>query len=199
MHRRIFYRCVDWNCQSFCWWKSRKVASFTDAWIETPLWVGNLWLSVVASFTDAWIETFPLYLVLLILPSHLLQMRGLKPVGYGLCCISYRSHLLQMRGLKLLGSLLSILSGRRIFYRCVDWNFFCYQRDKKHCGRIFYRCVDWNWSPPAIVNSPVSRIFYRCVDWNFLKLLTGEEMVSRIFYRCVDWNRKCPCATLPYN
>ena len=34
-NRRIFYRCVDWNCQRYRRWKEGKVASFTDAWIET--------------------------------------------------------------------------------------------------------------------------------------------------------------------
>ena len=33
----------------------------------------------VASFTDAWIETSTLFLKLPTMPSHLLQMRGLKP------------------------------------------------------------------------------------------------------------------------
>ena len=34
-----------------------KVASFTDAWIETPVVCGHLAVHAVASFTDAWIET----------------------------------------------------------------------------------------------------------------------------------------------
>ena len=34
------------------------VASFTDAWIETPLVVISLLELAVASFTDAWIETY---------------------------------------------------------------------------------------------------------------------------------------------
>ena len=33
------------------------VASFTDAWIETPIAHFKDILKVVASFTDAWIET----------------------------------------------------------------------------------------------------------------------------------------------
>ena len=77
---RIFYRCVDWN--SFykrnyrSWIKShllqmrglkprirgfvmrdQDVASFTDAWIETPCLLRIKVKSPVASFTDAWIET----------------------------------------------------------------------------------------------------------------------------------------------
>ena len=76
------------------------VASFTDAWIETPLtWVVLLpflvasftdaWIetglgdyfgipSLVASFTDAWIETSEVIQRLYVFLSHLLQMRGLK-------------------------------------------------------------------------------------------------------------------------
>ena len=34
-----------------------KVASFTDAWIETDIPISNLSKATVASFTDAWIET----------------------------------------------------------------------------------------------------------------------------------------------
>ena len=35
----------------------RKVASFTDAWIETRIRQSRNNLFMVASFTDAWIET----------------------------------------------------------------------------------------------------------------------------------------------
>ena len=38
--------------------RSRKVASFTDAWIETPQQGIAPLVGLVASFTDAWIETF---------------------------------------------------------------------------------------------------------------------------------------------
>ena len=55
------------------------VASFTDAWIETPL--------------QAYSEGKSL--------SHLLQMRGLKQKQMQLQQAMYGSHLLQMRGLKL--------------------------------------------------------------------------------------------------
>ena len=34
-----------------------RVASFTDAWIETPAALRRTLQSLVASFTDAWIET----------------------------------------------------------------------------------------------------------------------------------------------
>ena len=40
--------------------KMKFVASFTDAWIETPLGIKLQHPDTVASFTDAWIETFVL-------------------------------------------------------------------------------------------------------------------------------------------
>ena len=40
-----------------------RVASFTDAWIETAVSTSNFDDLFVASFTDAWIETFSLNLV----------------------------------------------------------------------------------------------------------------------------------------
>ena len=98
---RIFYRCVDWNCYcSFegCW---LKVASFTDAWIETLEALPVVDRVTVASFTDAWIET--------LFEQSVQQL--------------YR---------------------RRIFYRCVDWNYADRHVLISIAGRIFYRCVDWN-------------------------------------------------------
>ena len=55
-----------------------RVASFTDAWIETKFAKTPKALYAVASFTDAWIETFTLGSWVLVSVSHLLQMRGLK-------------------------------------------------------------------------------------------------------------------------
>ena len=58
------------------------VASFTDAWIETLATLKQSKYRLVASFTDAWIETYKTSAVLekSMKPSHLLQMRGLKPI-----------------------------------------------------------------------------------------------------------------------
>ena len=56
------------------------VASFTDAWIETPYPGRVLYYRGVASFTDAWIETLTLNIRRAYPKSHLLQMRGLKPL-----------------------------------------------------------------------------------------------------------------------
>ena len=62
----------------------------------------------VASFTDAWIETPSSYLKSKEYESHLLQMRGLKlNAGVG-AASGLWSHLLQMRGLKLRGISLNI-------------------------------------------------------------------------------------------
>ena len=55
----------------------------------------------VASFTDAWIETQPNRLPHCLLWSHLLQMRGLKHEILEAYDENGQSHLLQMRGLKL--------------------------------------------------------------------------------------------------
>ena len=59
------------------------VASFTDAWIETQF--GHIVCCPVnvASFTDAWIETEVVDHIIPIAMSHLLQMRGLKPLFKG--------------------------------------------------------------------------------------------------------------------
>ena len=75
-------------------------------------------------------------------PSHLLQMRGLKPPAdvagpimgtvasftdawiettpTTLMYANWQSHLLQMRGLKHLSSVSHWINKGRIFYRCVD-------------------------------------------------------------------------------
>ena len=54
----------------------------------------------VASFTDAWIETPIRSIVPKRAVSHLLQMRGLKQNQLYTHCRPHQSHLLQMRGLK---------------------------------------------------------------------------------------------------
>ena len=57
------------------------VASFTDAWIETVSSALSELVDAVASFTDAWIETKETRHQYQRPRSHLLQMRGLKPVS----------------------------------------------------------------------------------------------------------------------
>ena len=56
----------------------------------------------VASFTDAWIETESGLGDYIGIPSHLLQMRGLKQLTKAQAEYTEKSHLLQMRGLKLI-------------------------------------------------------------------------------------------------
>ena len=56
------------------------VASFTDAWIETHQSRERDVQTLVASFTDAWIETQHRQGTGANQRSHLLQMRGLKPL-----------------------------------------------------------------------------------------------------------------------
>ena len=59
------------------------VASFTDAWIETVNTSTGVLGFSVESFTDAWIETFTVNNRRAYPKSHLLQMRGLKPLFKG--------------------------------------------------------------------------------------------------------------------
>ena len=79
-----------------------KVASFTDAWIETISEGVTDKPEIVASFTDAWIETNVAPAAMPSSVSHLLQMRGLKRLPLTLDARTLKSHLLQMRGLKLI-------------------------------------------------------------------------------------------------
>ena len=60
----------------------------------------------VASFTDAWIETPLTDCQNCFGTSHLLQMRGLKPLALTGMLNKMESHLLQMRGLKPLPSMI---------------------------------------------------------------------------------------------
>ncbi len=74
----------------------------------------------VASFTDAWIETIGANKRQKRAMSHLLQMRGLKLAIKNKRIIASVSHLLQMRGLKRNSHNPHPLLLGRIFYRCVD-------------------------------------------------------------------------------
>ena len=121
-----------------------KVASFTDAWIETRQRYGGHHSRYVASFTDAWIETTLTTALTRPKPSHLLQMRGLKLKLKNSGNKKKSSHLLQMRGLKQRIGKPMLLKESRIFYRCVDWNQYKKEVVVGERGRIFYRCVDWN-------------------------------------------------------
>ena len=76
------------------------------------------------------------------MPSHLLQMRGLKRSCNDTVTVTNLSHLLQMRGLKHERTKLcqSIKSSHLLQMRGLKPKL----RDGKEyqCSRIFYRCVD---------------------------------------------------------
>ena len=143
--RRIFYRCVDWNTVPWTHNQCQRVASFTDAWIET--WSKRIyriihkcrifyrcvdwnfkfrylfWQIFVASFTDAWIETSTSsdvsvrYLVASFTDAWIETSCKITLLWSVLV-----SHLLQMRGLKPKIVNRNTGGNGRIFYRCVDWN-----------------------------------------------------------------------------
>ena len=98
---RIFYRCVDWNRNGFSIRSTLKVASFTDAWIETILHNPP--------------ATLP--------ASHLLQMRGLKQIVRSRCHSLYGRIFYRCVDWNSTGCQCMICSRSRIFYRCVDWNY----------------------------------------------------------------------------
>ena len=169
---------------------------------------GMKWCKV-ASFTDAWIETSCIIDDLKSKKSHLLQMRGLKPfrfqdvlswegrifyrcvdwnlirrtfwplslvasftdawietwrIGTYLC--HPQSHLLQMRGLKL--------------YNC---------KPARVVPKVASFTDAWIETNLALARAAfICRIFYRCVDWNRVHLCHALHDLGRIFYRCVDWN-----------
>ena len=123
-------------------WLTYRVASFTDAWIETYKEIIEGRFDVVASFTDAWIETLKYPRSFIQLPvasftdawietqvaSDWLPSPGvasftdawIETIVPALGAKILGSHLLQMRGLKpsLKGN--NALYQSRIFYRCVD-------------------------------------------------------------------------------
>ena len=98
--RRIFYRCVDWNR----FWTPGDVvewvASFTDAWIETPTKHGQSPAKPSRIFYRCVDWNLCSNGALLASTSHLLQMRGLKHCPQKEYNNPIMSHLLQMRGLK---------------------------------------------------------------------------------------------------
>ena len=96
------------------------VASFTDAWIETVMAGNMVTIRLVASFTDAWIETsFPTPFA----PHNNVASftdAWIETGTYVVNSIPDESHLLQMRGLKPVGARKGTFAKGRIFYRCVD-------------------------------------------------------------------------------
>ena len=74
----------------------------------------------VASFTDAWIETHHCRNVPHGTVSHPLRMRGLKPDVELITELRALSHPLRMRGLKPQQNMIMRTLCRRILYGCVD-------------------------------------------------------------------------------
>ena len=120
---------------------SKKVASFTDAWIETYTRAGQtnileshllqmrglklaraqeFFRNAVASFTDAWIETLR-YLACGEYGSVAsFTDAWIETMIINILYYIQSSHLLQMRGLKHFYWFRVRASIGRIFYRCVD-------------------------------------------------------------------------------
>ena len=173
---RIFYRCVDWNYMEYDTLSHYKVASFTDAWIETQELERMRPRQRVASFTDAWIETWHPALCNAWLTSHLLQMRGLKLVNH-------------IKLLKLL---------RRIFYRCVDWNEI---KEALNGRNIKSHLLQMRGLKLGCHNSIIIKFLSHLLQMRGLKRQSSEmpaRNISRIFYRCVDWNQLLPPEILPF-
>ena len=97
------------------------VASFTDAWIETPQGREFCEHNNVASFTDAWIETSSYIVHSVMTLSHLLQMRGLKQ---NMQLAKYQNNWVASFTDAWIETVTGndgrIRENRRIFYRCVD-------------------------------------------------------------------------------
>ena len=165
------------------------VASFTDAWIETRIYIRSKSKAFVASFTDAWIETFVLRRLPYMTASRIFyrcvdwNAFALVPaVMYGVASftdawietfnpefdhIGYQVASFTDAWIETGLTRIELLGGSRIFYRCVDWNI------KILTG--FY----------PITESHLLQM--RGLKLDLTARLTGKE--SRIFYRCVDWNQ----------
>ena len=145
-----------------------RVASFTDAWIETTLILSYCICLGVASFTDAWIETW------------------LCMLTYNQASVaSFTDAWIETGGWQ---PMICVL-GRRILYGCVDWNF-PYQSIKIVLSVASFTDAWIETSNSELVQGRcVCRILYGCVDWNFISPARSTIVRSRILYGCVDWNR----------
>ena len=184
---RIFYRCVDWN-----------ILSSTN--------VGRTNSRIFYRCVDWNLRERRSFFAM---PSHLLQMRGLKRCAISRVASTALSHLLQMRGLKPWLSIFYIIFNRRIFYRCVDWNIFIglgYARPlvasftdawiETRCCLCEDSCRESHllqmrglkltfavensiWKVASFTDAWIETVRMRL----YITLIFG-----RIFYRCVDWN-----------
>ena len=146
---RIFYRCVDWNN---LFWRQvliiLAVASFTDAWIETTLFLRSNGALLACRIFYRCVDW----------NNHVLGNIGWSTGRIFYRCVDWNHDSASSQS----------ISFSRIFYRCVDWNewritqnlifssHLLQMRGLKHLrlnrehhghGRIFYRCVDWNCDP----------------------------------------------------
>ena len=123
---RIFYRCVDWNCLTFNAHSRLSCCRIFYRCVDWNCCFGKIYETrsgrIFYRCVDWNISTTSC--------TNMVKM----------------SHLLQMRGLKLIGFRRLVALRSRIFYRCVDWNKVLLMRKHLRKRRIFYRCVDWNWN-----------------------------------------------------
>ena len=173
-------------CKIYPW--SLRVASFTDAWIETLKCISANEDKRVASFTDAWIETFSD-------PPN--ANVPISRIFYR--CVDWN----------LLLVVIGVISLCRIFYRCVDWNrnVNAYQRYLEVASFtdawIETDCTE-GWS--SIYESHLLQMrglkhrdaaVFKLQQESHLLQMRGLKHTKdadnrtryrRIFYRCVDWN-----------
>ena len=123
VNSRIFYRCVDWNITIFIFRKMFGSRIFYRCVDWNPEVNNQKSFPKVASFTDAWIETLFDQAVQQLYRSHLLQMRGLKPKASGKTSLRAQSRIFyRCVDWNVNNSGINGSNCSRIFYRCVDWN-----------------------------------------------------------------------------
>ena len=185
------------------------VASFTDAWIETRIYIRSKSKAFVASFTDAWIETFVLRRLPYMTAVASFTDAWIETFNPEFDHIGYQVASFTDAWIETGLTRIELLGGSRIFYRCVDWNIKIltgfYPITESHLlqmrglkldltarltgkeSRIFYRCVDWNQT--GHLYSIVRRVASFTDAWIETKIAKNNIWdMSRIFYRCVDWN-----------
>ena len=147
--------------------KPLQVASFVDAWIETPKLPTLLMIYTVASFVDAWIETCWL-------PDLYGRIGVASFVDAWIetwdCCLTLN------------------LVMCRILRGYVDWNPKCKGYASLDRGRILRGYVDWNNREVARVRAEMEShpSWMRGLKPPFC--VTNCFTYSRILRGCVDWN-----------
>ena len=165
---RIFYRCVDWNLRHRC----LKLGLVRRIFYRCVDWNGSIGAGrrqkrgrIFYRCVD-WNKRTK-HDKIAQRGSHLLQMRGLKPLQAYSEGKPLESHLLQMRGLKLLItpkniSLLLVASFTDAWIETVT---------RQYCEKsttVASFTDAWIETPKVVLylNPVWGRIFYRCVDWN---------------------------------